>query len=88
MKDITNLVGSLFVQAGLPEDSIFLEPYLPGYYRVRKKWDMAVIYKGALVGAVEFKSQVGSVGKNINNRFEEALGTASDTWAAQRLDES
>lgn len=88
MKDITNLVGSLFVQAGLPEDSIVLEPFLPGYYRVRKKWDMAVIYKGALVGALEFKSQVGSVGKNINNRFEEALGTASDTWAAQRLNES
>jgi hypothetical protein len=35
------------------------------------------------VAAVEFKSQVGSVGKNINNRFEEALGTATDTHAAQ-----
>ncbi|MGL4173450.1 MAG: PaeR7I family type II restriction endonuclease [Actinomycetota bacterium] len=23
------------------------------------------------------------MGKNINNRFEEALGTATDTWAAQ-----
>ena len=36
------------------------------------------------VAAVEFKSQVGSVGKNFNNRFEEALGTAADTHAAQR----
>ena len=44
---------------------------------------MAVKYKGALVAALEFKSQVGSVGKNINNRFEEALGTGADTWAAQ-----
>ena len=44
---------------------------------------MAVRYKGALVAALEFKSQVGSVGKNINNRFEEALGTGTDTWAAQ-----
>ncbi len=44
---------------------------------------MAVCYKGALVAGLEFKSQVGSVGKNINNRFEEALGTATDTWAAQ-----
>jgi Restriction endonuclease XhoI len=37
----------------------------------------------ALVAAFEFKSQVGSVAKNINNRFEEALGSATDTWAAQ-----
>jgi len=88
MKDITNLVSSLFVEAGLPASSIVLEPYLPGYYRVRKKWDMAVVYKGSLVAALEFKSQVGSVGKNINNRFEEALGTATDTWAAQRFNES
>lgn len=44
---------------------------------------MAVKYKGALVAALEFKSQVGSVGKNINNRFEEALGSGTDTWAAQ-----
>lgn len=39
--------------------------------------------QGVLVAALEFKSQVGSVGKNINNRFEEALGTGTDTWAAQ-----
>jgi len=44
---------------------------------------MAVRYKDSLVAALEFKSQVGSVGKNINNRFEEALGTGTDTWAAQ-----
>ena len=59
-----------------------LEPPLPGYFRRQKKWDMAVRYKGELVAAVEFKSQVGSVGKNINNRFEEALGSATDTLAA------
>lgn len=35
------------------------------------------------MAALEFKSQVGSVGKNYNNRFEEALGTGADTWAAQ-----
>jgi hypothetical protein len=44
---------------------------------------MAVRFNDALVAALEFKSQVGSVAKNINNRFEEALGTATDTWAAQ-----
>lgn len=83
MNGIRDLVAGIFVEAGLPPESIVHEPYLPGYYRARKRWDMAVRYKGALVAAVEFKSQVGSVGKNINNRFEEALGTGVDTWAAQ-----
>ncbi|NJC66997.1 hypothetical protein HC028_21180 [Planosporangium flavigriseum] len=84
MNGIRDLVAKIFVDAGLPEDSITYEPFLPGYYRARKRWDMAIRYKGALVAALEFKSQVGSVGKNINNRFEEALGTATDTWAAQK----
>jgi hypothetical protein len=83
MNGIRDLVKGIFVGAGMPEASVVYEPYLPGYYRARKKWDMAIHYKGALVAALEFKSQVGSVGKNINNRFEEALGTATDTWAAQ-----
>lgn len=83
MNGIRDLVAGIFVDAGIPEYSVVYEPYLPGYYRARKKWDMAIHYKGALVAALEFKSQVGSVGKNINNRFEEALGTATDTWAAQ-----
>ena len=83
MNGIRDLVKSIFIDAGMPEDSIEYEPYLPGFYRPRKRWDMAVKYKSALVAALEFKSQVGSVGKNINNRFEEALGTGTDTWAAQ-----
>ena len=83
MNGIRDLVRDIFIQAGMPPGSVVYEPYLPGYYRARKKWDMAIRYKGALVAALEFKSQVGSVGKNINNRFEEALGTATDTWAAQ-----
>ena len=34
---------------------------------------------------VEFKSQVGpSFGNNFNNRTEEALGSATDVWAAYR----
>jgi hypothetical protein len=83
MNGVRNLVKSIFLDAGMPESSVEYEPYLPGFYRPRKRWDMAVKYKGALVAALEFKSQVGSVGKNINNRFEEALGTGTDTWAAQ-----
>jgi hypothetical protein len=82
MDGIRDLVKWIFLDAGMPASSVIYEPYLPGYYRPRKRWDMAVEYKGTLVAALEFKSQVGSVGKNINNRFEEALGTAADTWAA------
>ncbi|WP_432948271.1 PaeR7I family type II restriction endonuclease [Kribbella sp. CA-253562] len=83
MNGIRDLVSTIFTDAGMPADSIVYEPFLPGFYRARKRWDMAVRYKGALVAALEFKSQVGSVGKNINNRFEEALGSGTDTWAAQ-----
>lgn len=83
MNGVRDLVASIFIDAGIPRSSILYEPYLPGYYRARKRWDMAVKYKGSLVAALEFKSQVGSVAKNINNRFEEALGTSTDTWAAQ-----
>ncbi|MEU6074803.1 PaeR7I family type II restriction endonuclease [Micromonospora sp. NPDC047074] len=83
MNGVRDLVAGIFIDAGMPESSIIMEPYLPGYYRPRKRWDLAVRYKGSLVAAIEFKSQVGSVAKNINNRFEEALGTSTDTWAAQ-----
>src|SRR2546430_10808718 len=31
-----------------------------------------------------FKSQVGSFGNNYNNRTEEAIGSATDIWAAYR----
>lgn len=80
---VRDLVASIFLSE-MPEARIVREPYLPGYYRARKKWDLAITYRDILVAALEFKSQVGSVGKNINNRFEEALGTGTDTWAAQR----
>lgn len=82
MDGICDVVRMMFIDAGMPPESIVLEPYLPGYYRARKRWDMAVRYRDTLVAAIEFKSQVGSVGKNINNRFEEALGSATDIWAA------
>lgn len=84
MDGIRDLVKTIFVEAGMPGSSIVNEPYLPGYYRARKRWDMAVVYRGSLVAAVEFKSMVGSVGKNINNRFEEALGNVTDARAAQQ----
>lgn len=72
-----------FIDAGVPQECVNKsQPYLPGYYRARKQWDLVVVWQGVLVAAIEFKSQVGSVGKNFNNRFEEALGTATDTDTA------
>lgn len=57
---------------------------LPGYFRPTKQWDLLVVHKKHLVVALEFKSQVGSFGKNFNNRAEETLGTAHDLWTAYR----
>ena len=58
---------------------------LPGFFRPTKLWDLIILNQGRLVGALEFKSQVGpSFGNNFNNRTEEALGTALDFWTAFR----
>lgn len=57
---------------------------LPGYFRPTKIWDLLVTHKGELIAAIELKSQVGSFGKNFNNRTEEAIGTAHDFWTAYR----
>ena len=57
---------------------------LPGFYRPPKEWDLVVLSDSNLVAAVEVKSQVGSFGNNFNNRVEEALGNATDFWAAYR----
>jgi len=58
---------------------------LPGYFRPTKLWDMLVINDRRLVAAMELKSQVGpSFGNNLNNRTEEAIGTAIDLWTAYR----
>lgn len=66
---------------------------LPGYFRPTKVWDVLVTYRGQLIAAIELKSQVGAIGKsfevgsfgkNYNNRTEEALGSAHDFWTAYR----
>ncbi|MGB2632996.1 MAG: PaeR7I family type II restriction endonuclease [Candidatus Acidiferrum sp.] len=50
----------------------------------RKKWDLLIVAGGELIAGIEFKSQVGSFGNNFNNRTEEAIGSATDIWAAYR----
>ena len=77
----------LFIEAGLPEAHIFWNDRkeLPGFYRAEKNWDLVVVAQSELLALIEFKAQVGpSFGNNFNNRTEEALGNATDLWAAYR----
>lgn len=82
------LTQELVRRNGLADAQICLKKSLltlPGFFRPTKLWDMLVMYRGQLVAALEFKSQVGpSFGNNFNNRTEEAIGTAHDLWTAYR----
>lgn len=81
------LIAGLLVEAGISGAAIHRRKRveLPGYYRAEKKWDLAVVVGSRLFAAIEFKAQVGpSFGNNYNNRAEEALGNATDYWAAYR----
>lgn len=81
------LIRKLIVDAGISDTAVHRKTRveLPGYYRAEKKWDLVVVVDGRLFATVEFKAQVGpSFGNNYNNRTEEALGNATDYWAAFR----
>ncbi|MGH9487496.1 MAG: PaeR7I family type II restriction endonuclease [Terriglobales bacterium] len=86
MNGFVNLVRDLLCENGLPKAHVYCEQHveLPGWYRPEKKWDLLIVSDGKLLAAIEFKSQVGSFGNNYNNRTEEAIGSASDIWAAFR----
>jgi Restriction endonuclease XhoI len=80
------LIAAIVRDAGLPDVVIQTAAKtsrtLPGYFRPSKEWDLIVVSGNDLVAAIEVKSQVGSFGNNFNNRVEEALGNATDFWAA------
>jgi Restriction endonuclease XhoI len=81
------LVADILCDAGLKRIDVRTRTALelPGYFRATKKWDLIVISDGHLVLAMEFKSQAGkSIGNNVNNRSEEAVGCAKDLWTAYR----
>ena len=81
------LVADILRDAGVKRADIYTHTSLelPGYFRATKKWDLLVVSEGALVMAMEFKSQAGvSIGNNVNNRAEEAVGSAKDVWTAFR----
>lgn len=81
------LVADILCDAGLNKLDVRTRTALelPGYFRATKKWDLIVVSEGRLVLAMEFKSQAGkSIGNNVNNRSEEAVGSAKDIWTAYR----
>lgn len=80
------LVRDLLEESGIAKPVVYCDKFveLPGWFRPEKKWDLLVVADGQLIAAIEFKSQVGSFGNNYNNRTEEALGSATDLWAAYR----
>ena len=54
---------------------------VPGYYRESKAWDVVLQYRGHVLAIIEAKSQTAkSLGNNVNNRVEEAIGQAADIW--------
>jgi hypothetical protein len=87
MGALESLVADILCEAGLQRLDVRTRTALelPGYFRATKKWDLIVVSEGELVLAMEFKSQAGkSIGNNVNNRSEEAVGSAKDIWIAFR----
>ena len=87
MDGFVRLVRELLIAAKVPESCIAVDKRveLPGWFRAEKKWDLVIVHEKELLAALEFKSQIGpSFGNNFNNRTEEALGSATDIWAAYR----
>jgi len=87
MDGFVRVVRNLLLESRVPESCISVDKRieLPGWFRAEKKWDLVIVHEGELLAAIEFKSQIGpSFGNNFNNRTEEALGSATDIWAAYR----
>lgn len=85
LNGFVDLIKAVVVANGLDEADVKVKGCtLPGYFRATKDWDVLVVHRGVLVAAIELKSQVGSVGNNLNNRAEEVLGSATDLWTAYR----
>ena len=87
MDGFCRLIEQVLIDNGMSRENIYFDKKLelPGFFRPTKKWDILVVYKNTLVAAMEFKSQKGpSFGNNLNNRSEEAIGTAQDLWTAFR----
>ncbi len=86
MDGFVSVIREIILKSGIDANSIFEKKLieLPGYYRATKQWDILVVSDNQLLAAIELKSHVGSFGNNINNRAEEAIGSATDLWTAFR----
>ena len=86
MDALVDVARSIVIDAGLQESHILLKQKLelPGHFRPEKRWDLLVVVDGLLLVAIEFKAIAGSFGNNMNNRSEEAIGSAKDFWVAYR----
>jgi hypothetical protein len=86
MDGYVELLKRVIEESGLEGVEIETEAHgkaaLPGFFRAAKNWDFVAVKDGKLLAAIEFKSQVGSVGNNGNNRIEESLGSAHDLQTA------
>ena len=58
---------------------------IPGYFRPTKIWDTLILHDDRLIAALEYKSIIGSLGNNLNNRSEEVVGNATDFWTALKM---
>lgn len=87
MDGFVRVIHKLLLDSRVPGSCIFTDKRveLPGWFRAEKKWDLVILHNDELLAALEFKSHVGpSFGNNFNNRTEEAIGSATDIWAAYR----
>lgn len=76
-------LSAILREAGVPDAEIHVrKKTLPCYFRPAKDWDLIVKVGDDLIAVIEIKAHVGSFGNNFNNRVEEALGSATDFWAA------
>lgn len=88
---IAALLVRFFLDAGYPHESIGTgrpNIVLPGYFRSTKRWDLTVIHGGVLVAVIELKGIGGdenSIGRNYNNRLEEAMGNSLDIGRADDM---
>lgn len=86
MNGFVDLLHTLLCENGLSTLDLFRgkRVELPGWFRPEKQWDLMIVSKGQLIASMELKSHIGSFGNNFNNRSEEAIGSATDIWAAYR----
>ena len=84
LDDLDALIVRVFVDAGIPTRLLDVRRRpVPGYFRRNKNWDLVVMAADRVVAIIELKSLPGkSIGKNYNNRTDEALGQAHDIWKA------